>query len=403
MKTTLITSALFLFLFALPTSAQDRTTVNASSSEISDNLDLRAIASLFGDAKNLEDFERQLNDPKIQISNLDLNDDNQVDYLRVIESVEGNTHLIIVQSVLGRDTYQDVATIEVEKDRNNQVQVQVVGDVYMYGQNYIYEPVYVATPIIYSSFWVPTYRPYCSVWYWDYYPTFYYAWNPCPVFRYRNNVSLYINLNHHYNYVNVRHCHRAYALYEGRRSNYCERNAPNRGFAYRNNSIKNRHELDQTRTIKNVAIRNEVAYASTRNNDRKNETIGREIKTTRNTVNTTNAEPIKNSSTTRNNNIERNNTKVESSNPIRNSARTRYTENTSSNTTREPKNTRSNTNNSTNRQSDFKRESSNQFSQSRVNSPRENNRSESSQSRNESNSRNGNAGRQNNANSSRRG
>ncbi len=403
MKTTLITSALFLFLFALPTSAQDRTTVNATSSEISDNLDLRAIASLFGDAKNLEDFERQLNDPKIQISNLDLNDDNQVDYLRVIESVEGNTHLIIVQSVLGRDTYQDVATIEVEKDSNNQVQVQVVGDVYMYGQNYIYEPVYVATPIIYSSFWVSTYRPYCSVWYWDYYPTFYYAWNPCPVFRYRNNVSLYINLNHHYNYVNVRHCPRAYALYEGRRSNYCERKSPNRGFAYRNNTVKNRYELDQTRTIKSVAIRNEVAYASTRNNDRKNETIGREIKTTRNTVNTTNAEPIKNSSTTRNSTIERKNTTVEPSNPIRNSVPSKYTENTSNNTTRDPKYTRLNTNNSTERQSDFKRESSNQFTQSRVNSPRENNRSGSSQSSNESNSRNGNAGRQNNANTSRRG
>lgn len=403
MKTTLITSALFLFLFASPISAQDRTTVNATSSEISDNLDLRAIASLFGDAKNLEDFERQLNDPKIQISNLDLNDDNQVDYLRVIESVEGNTHLIIVQSVLGRETYQDVATIEVEKDRNNQVQVQVVGDVYMYGQNYIYEPVYVTTPIIYSSFWVPTYRPYCSVWYWDYYPTFYYAWNPCPVFRYRNNVSLYINLNHHYNYVNVRHCHRAYALYEGRRSNYCERNAPNRGFAYRNNTIKNRYELDQTRTIKNVTTRNEVAYTSTRNNDRKNETTGREIKTTRNTVNNTNNEPIKNSSNTRNFNIERSNTKVESNNPIRNSVPTRNTESTTNNTTREPKNTRSNTNNSTERQTNTKSESSNQNTKSRDNSSRGNSRSDSSQSRKESNSRNGNTARQNNANSSRRG
>ena len=111
MKTPTITIVLFSLFFALSGKAQDRTTNNATSSEISDNLDLRAIASIFGDAKDLEDFERQLNDPKIQISNLDLNDDNQVDYLRVIESVEGNTHLIIVQSVLGRDTFQDVATI----------------------------------------------------------------------------------------------------------------------------------------------------------------------------------------------------------------------------------------------------------------------------------------------------
>lgn len=294
MKTKIIISACFAFLFASPLLAQDRTTVNASSSEISDNLDLRAIASIFGDAKNLEDFERQLNDPKIQISNLDLNDDNQVDYLRVIESVEENTHLIIVQAVLGRDTFQDVATIEVERDRNNQVQVQVVGDVYMYGQNYIYEPVYVSTPIIYASFWAPRYRPYCSVWYWNYYPTYYYAWNPYPVFRYRNNVSIHINFNHHYSYVNTRRCARAVVMHQPIRANYCERNYPTRAFAYRNNSVKNRYELDRTRTVKNVGTRNEIAYTNTRSNGRYNDPIKQ---STRNESNagTRTHEPIKQS------------------------------------------------------------------------------------------------------------
>jgi hypothetical protein len=273
MKTKIIISACFAFLFSSPLLAQDRTTVNATSSEISDNLDLRAIASIFGDAKNLEDFERQLNDSKIQISNLDLNDDNQVDYLRVIESVEENAHLIIVQAVLGRDTFQDVATIEVERDRNNQVQVQVVGDVYMYGQNYIYEPVYVSTPIIYTTLWTPRYRPYCSAWYWNFYPTYYYAWNPYPVFRYRNNVSIHINFKNHYSYVNTRKCARAVVMHQPIRANYCERIHPNRAFAYRNNSIKNRYELDRTRTIKNVGTRNDVAYTNTRNNGRYNDPI----------------------------------------------------------------------------------------------------------------------------------
>ena len=113
MKTNLLLSTLMSFLF-LSSLAQDRTLVNAASSEISDNLDLRAVASIFGDSRDLEDFERRLNDPKNQISNLDLNNDNQVDYLRVIESVEGNTHLIVLQSVLGKDLFQDVATVEVE-------------------------------------------------------------------------------------------------------------------------------------------------------------------------------------------------------------------------------------------------------------------------------------------------
>lgn len=83
MKTSIFTTALAFFI-SLATFAQDRTTVTAKSYDISDNLDLRAVASIFGESANLEDFERRLNDPGEQISNLDLNGDNQVDYLRVI-------------------------------------------------------------------------------------------------------------------------------------------------------------------------------------------------------------------------------------------------------------------------------------------------------------------------------
>lgn len=112
MKAKFITSALFAFLFATQIQAQDRTTVTANSSDISDNLDLRAVASIFGDSQDLADFERRLNDPKTQISNLDLNGDNKVDYLRVIETVENNTHLIIIQSVLERDIYQTLQQLK---------------------------------------------------------------------------------------------------------------------------------------------------------------------------------------------------------------------------------------------------------------------------------------------------
>lgn len=226
--------------------AQDVTTVRANNGDISDNLDLKAVASIFGDSKDLEDFERRLNDPDIQISNLDLNRDGRVDYLRVIEAVEGNTHLIILQSVLGADTFQDVATVEVERDRNNNVQVQVVGDVYMYGQNYIYEPVYVHRPIIWDIFWVSSYRPYYSPWYWGYYPTYYSYWAPYPVYRYRNNIHVHINNYNTYNYVNVRRSNRAVALHNTRRANSYERANPNNSFTRRTNAT-NRYALEQTR------------------------------------------------------------------------------------------------------------------------------------------------------------
>jgi hypothetical protein len=337
--------------------------------------------------------------------------------------VEGNTHLIIVQSVLGRDTFQDVATIEVEKDRNNQVRVQVVGDVYMYGQNYIYEPVYITTPIIYSSFWIPTYRPYCSVWYWNYYPTFYYAWNPCPVFRYRNNISLFINFNHHYNYVNTRSCHKAVALYEGRRSNYCERVAPNRSFAYRNNSVKNRYELDRTRNVKNLSTRNDLAY-TTRNNNQKDQFTNTDRNTLRyssnsiKTPSTRNATTIKNSdrsnsfAETRNpirNEIpkrDKTNGREESlfasTNPIRNAMPSRANEGVRENASNGSRSSRSNIEYQTNRTPETRSGNSYQNSPSKNNSRIENTRSNSTQSRNESNSRSVNTGRQNNASTSRR-
>ncbi len=298
--------------------AQDRTTVNAMSSEISDNLDLRAVASIFGDSNNLEDFENRLNDPINQISNLDLNNDDQVDYLRVIESVEGRTHIIVIQSVLGRDTFQDVATLEIEKDRNNHVQVQVVGDVFMYGNNYIYEPVYVQTPIIYNYFWTPNYIPYCSLWYWNYYPSYYYAWNPCPIFRYRNHIGLYINYNHHYNYVNYRRCQVAYTNYYARRGNGYERQYPNRSFANRNSNYSNRYELDKTRNIKTIGVtRNEIAYNGSRNENSKNikngnsrskttsrDNLVRDVKYNTSRNNTTSRD-VKNSETTSRNNTSR--------------------------------------------------------------------------------------------------
>ena len=61
MKTRAIFILAILFV-AFSIKAQDVTTVTADT-DISENLDLEAVASLFGEAENLEDFERLLNDP----------------------------------------------------------------------------------------------------------------------------------------------------------------------------------------------------------------------------------------------------------------------------------------------------------------------------------------------------
>ncbi|KFF05375.1 hypothetical protein [Flavobacterium reichenbachii] len=306
---------LILALVALGISscqAQAGATVYAKNSDISDNLDLRAVASIFGESANLQDFERRLNEPKYQISNLDLNGDDQVDYLRVIESVEDRTHVVIIQAVLDRDVYQDVATIDVERDNYNKVNVQVVGNSYLYGDNYIYEPVYNAVPVIYTSFWVTNYRPYYSSWNWNYYPTYYTAWRPYPIYRYRSNININININNNYNYVTTRRSYRAPVLYETRRTYGYERMRPNNSFAQRNSNVNNRYELDQRRVASREANRN--SYNTNRSNSGRVTAAGENRNSSRNYAdNRTNTDRNYNTNRTPSNN----NSPARANNPVR--------------------------------------------------------------------------------------
>ena len=124
----LTTLLMTLMLMCAALWADETVTVSANSSDISEGLDLKVVAKLFAESKNLEQFETMLNNPDSAFCNLDLNGDGQVDYLRVVETGEGNKRLIVLQAILAKDIYQDVATIYVEKDEKNEVSVQIVGD-----------------------------------------------------------------------------------------------------------------------------------------------------------------------------------------------------------------------------------------------------------------------------------
>ncbi|MBN2433238.1 MAG: hypothetical protein JXQ27_17340 [Acidobacteria bacterium] len=242
--TGLLVSLLMAGGYARP---QDVTTVTTSDEEISDHLDLEAVASVFGDSKDLEDFEKRLNDPQAQISNLDLNGDDKVDYLRVVEAAEKDTHLVVVQAVIGQDQFQDVATIEVEKDSQGETRVQVVGDVYMYGPGYIIEPVYVRPPLVVSFFWAPVYRPWRSPYHWGYYPPYYRPWRPYPVHTYHRNVSVNVNVNHTYNYTKVRNSHTSVNLHNEVRKNDFAATHPDKSFSRRNEGVANKKDLQTQR------------------------------------------------------------------------------------------------------------------------------------------------------------
>lgn len=238
---------IILFIACSNLYAEDVTTVEAKNTDISDNLDLKAIASVFGEAKDLEEFEKKLNDPETKISNLDLNEDGEVDYLRVTETSKGDTRLVTIQAVIGKDQYQDVATIDVEKKGKDETQVQVVGDVYMYGPGYIVEPVYVHSPVICIWFWGPYYSPWRSPFYWGVYPPFYRPWRPYPRHRYRTNVNVNINVKNSYNYTSVRKSKTSIDLQKKSRRNDFGAKSPDKSFTKRNEGVKNKQELSQKR------------------------------------------------------------------------------------------------------------------------------------------------------------
>jgi len=206
MKTLKQLSALvLLFSLSLGLNAQDYG--NEKLNLPGDNLNLYAVMDLFRSSETLEGFERSLNAEDSKINNLDLNGDNLIDYIKVIDYVDGEDHTIVLQVAINAKENQDVAVFTVFKDKQGQVLVQLIGDEYLYGKDYIIEPNYAETPNpgyagdtrvvngqtvvvtrttyvevqawpVVRYIYLPSYRIYRSPWYWGYYPSYWDPWHP---------------------------------------------------------------------------------------------------------------------------------------------------------------------------------------------------------------------------------
>lgn len=187
-----------------------------------DNFNLYGTLKVFQESKTLEEFEKNINDPKNHINNLDLNVDYKTDYIKIIDTKDGNTHIITLRDVMGPGENQDIATIIVER-QSDKVDIQIIGNELMYGENYVIEPnisenkteetpnpgyVGSVTNINYYSYndiynweiinyiYAPYYNPWISPYYWGFYPLYWHSWSPYPWYRYHR-----YHYNHsHYNY-----------------------------------------------------------------------------------------------------------------------------------------------------------------------------------------------------------
>lgn len=151
-------------------------------------LDLRAVAAAFAQSRSIMEFERLLNSGTYMLTNLDLNRDGYVDYIRVIETMSGYNHVIVLQAVLAINVFQNVATLVVNC-QPGATYVQVIGDPFIYGANYIIEPVFVRTPVIYTTWYGARYTVWTSPYYWDHFPNYY----GCPAVVYHGHYTAYVD------------------------------------------------------------------------------------------------------------------------------------------------------------------------------------------------------------------
>jgi hypothetical protein len=180
-----------------------------------DDFSLEGALDLFKRSNSLEEFERELNSSDNYVNNLDLNNNGRIDYLRVVDHAEGDLHAIVIQALLGRGVSQDVAVIEVKRNRYGEAVVQIIGDEDLYGTAKIVEPYpyddMVGTdyydnyydyysPKVFVNVWAwpsvryifaPRYVVWVSPYYYDYYPHWYRTWNPHPYHVWHPHTVVY--------------------------------------------------------------------------------------------------------------------------------------------------------------------------------------------------------------------
>jgi hypothetical protein len=273
MRRFLLFSAFVTALFSIPVQSSAQNNANDESLGLpGDNLNLYAALKLFQESPTLEEFEKKLNDPENKVNNLDLNGDNDIDYIMVSDNVEKNVHSITLQVAVNDKEIQNVAVFIVDPGDGNGVQIQVVGDEDLYGKDYIIEPNYddktdkpdatpnpgyqgnssqyakdivaagnpvekkIITAVEVSSWpvvqyiFVPTYVVWHSPWRWGYYPNYWRPWHPY-FYHY------YYGYHYHWHY----YYHGYYRRWHHYRNPWWHSHYYNSGWRYRSNVYYGRY------------------------------------------------------------------------------------------------------------------------------------------------------------------
>jgi hypothetical protein len=205
--------------FTLASTAQNRSGVDSTGLP-GDNFSLQGALAMFKKAGSPEEFEKLINTEDNGVNNLDLNEDGETDYVRVIDKADKDVHAFVLQVAISEKENQDIAVIELEKTGDQEAMVQIIGDEDIYGEGVIVEPgeegnafveqyeetvtsgpyINENAPAIVVNVWFwpsvrfiygPVYRPYVSMWRWRNYPGWWRPWRPLGWYAFRPRFHRY--------------------------------------------------------------------------------------------------------------------------------------------------------------------------------------------------------------------
>jgi hypothetical protein len=115
---------------------ETNTTINVVT-DASENLDLQAVGELLKTVNNAEELERALNSDNPRINNLDLDENDIVDYIAVTEYGNESARGFSLTTELAQGEVQEIASIEIEKTEGF-ADAQIYGNRQIYGNNHYY-------------------------------------------------------------------------------------------------------------------------------------------------------------------------------------------------------------------------------------------------------------------------
>lgn len=156
-----------------------------NNEQLGDNFSLEGALEMFKKSNSIEEFEKLINLEDSNVNNLDLNEDDEIDYINVESIKDGDTHVVILSTYLNEKDIQDIATIGIEKTGKEEAVLQIEGDENLYDANTYVEPYLVENKVETSQYGpnepiVNPYRVIVNVWFW-----------PCVKFMYHPNYVVW--------------------------------------------------------------------------------------------------------------------------------------------------------------------------------------------------------------------